>query len=73
MSKLKEFKYEKYNYDFLLPSLVINLGDSYKDGVIENAIFDENTNTIHITFRTSIDKLVFDININDLTLGANGY
>ena len=73
MSKLKEFKYEKYNYDFLLPSLVINLGDSYKDGVIENAIFDENTNTIHITFRTSIDKMVFDININDLTPETNGY
>lgn len=73
MSKLKEFKYEKYNYDFLLPSLVINLGDSYKDGVIENAVFDENTNTIHITFRTSIDKMVFDININDLTLETNGY
>lgn len=73
MSKLKEFKYEKYNYDFLLPSLVINLGDSYKYGVIENAIFDENTNTIHITFRTSIDKMVFDININDLTTETNGY
>ena len=71
MSKLKEFKYEKYNYDFLLP--LINLGDSYKDGVIENAVFDENTNTIHITFRTSIDKMVFDININDLTLETNGY
>lgn len=71
MSKLKEFKYEKYNYDFLLP--LINLGDFYKDGVIENAIFDENTNTIHITFRTSIDKLVFDINVNDLTLETNGY
>lgn len=71
MSKLKEFKYEKYNYDFLLP--LINLGDFYKDGVIENAIFDENTNTIHITFRTSIDKMVFDININDLTLETNGY
>ncbi len=73
MSKLKEFKYEKYNYDFLLPSPVINLGDSYKEGVIENAIFDENTNTIYITFRTSIDKIVFDININDLTLETNGY
>lgn len=71
MSKLKEFKYEKYNYDFLLP--LINLGDFYKDGIIENAIFDENTNTIHITFRTSIDKMVFDININDLTLETNGY
>lgn len=71
MSKLKEFKYEKYNYDFLLP--LINLGDFYKDGVIENAIFDENTNTIHITFRTSIDKMVFDININDLTTETNGY
>ena len=73
MSKLKEYKYEKYNYDFLLPSLVINLGDSYKDGVIENAIFDENTNTIHITYRTSIDKIVFDINVNDLTFEKNGY
>ena len=71
MSKLKEFKYEKYNYDFLLP--LINLGDFYKDGVIENAIFDENTNTIRITYRTSIDKLVFDINVNDLTLETNDY
>ena len=71
MSKLKEFKYEKYNYDFLLP--LINLGDFYKDGVIENAVFDESTNTIHITYRTSIDKIVFDININDLTLEKNGY
>lgn len=71
MNKLKEYKYEKYNYDFLLP--LINLGDFYKDGVIENAVFDGNTNTIHITYRTSIDKLVFDINVNDLTLETNGY
>lgn len=71
MSKLKEFKYEKYNYDFLLP--LINLGDFYKDGVIENAIFDENTNTIHITYRTSIDKFIFDINVNDLTFEKNDY
>jgi hypothetical protein len=70
MSKLKKFKYEKYNYDFLLP--LINLGDFYKDGVIESVNYDAEQDVIHIIYRTSIDRITINMNVTDLIENTNG-
>jgi len=62
---MEKYKYESYNYNFLKPT-IIDLGDFYKDCLIESVEYDKNTNTLHINYRRVIDRITVDINLNDI-------
>ena len=64
------YKYEKYNYNFLYP--LINLGDFYKDVIIENATYDKEQDVVHVVLRGVIDKMTININVTDLIESTNG-
>ena len=65
-----KYKYEKYDYNFLIP--IINLGDFYKDGVIESVNYDAEQDVINIFYRTSIDRITINMNVTDLIENTNG-
>ena len=65
MSKLKEFKYECYDYSGIIPpDIKLCYPNFDKDYVIKNA--EQIDDVLYITFYTPIDEVVVTINMKDI-------